>query len=58
MTADGTTAGSVVPVEPPVTPPAEELDDPAWREQWPNNVVHIVPPVLPRISDSPALDGV
>ena len=35
-----------------------ELEDPAWREQWPDNAVHIVARLLPRLSDAPALDGV
>ena len=37
---------------------ADELEDPAWREQWPDNAVHIVARLLPRLSDAPALDGV
>jgi hypothetical protein len=40
------------------TPSADDPDDPAWRDQWPDNAVHIVAHVLPRISDAPALDGV
>ena len=34
------------------------LDDSAWREHWPDNTVHIVARLLPRLSDAPALDGV
>ncbi len=36
----------------------DALDDPAWREQWPDNEVHIVARLLPRLSEAPALDGV
>ena len=38
--------------------PVDELDDPAWRTQWPDNEVRIVGRLLPRASDAPALDGV
>ena len=36
----------------------DALDEPAWREHWPDNAVHIVARLLPRLSDAPALDGV
>ena len=37
---------------------ADDLDDPAWREHWPQNEVRIVGRLLPRASDAPVLDGV
>ena len=42
----------------PVRLPADDLDEPAWRQHWPDNEVRIVGRLLPRASDAPALDGV
>ena len=38
--------------------PEDTLDDPDWRDRWPDNEVRIIGQVLPRISEAPPLDGV
>ncbi len=47
--------------EPPLVAdviPEDTLDDPEWRDRWPDNEVRIVGQLLPRISEAPPLDGV